>query len=571
MKKTLWLLIAARDNPDVLAVAPTLAWLADNSGAEFEMYLEDQRDGRLFARSGSTVPGGRHFEQFNYLHAAFTVKAILLGDTTLFRSSLALFGAETLASADNARDLYAAIGLPPGTPTVVVPTTPPVPGAPDLRPYFYPEVFFRKAAGLPGGPCPVGDYRASTVSLAERWIDQARGVAFGDPDAIVSMLATLCREKRVAIYGPVQHLAPQDVTANAYAEDCSSAAADASRLAVATGNRVLIGRQTGDGDLFVWSRDGVAIQIMDPNRPAFPVVARVTHRWHNTTDTVFDHEPDDAQLVCWADEGRMLGALLVHSGEMAHNEAMVNLVELCMLTGLKLGIGVHAARYETCPQLWELISVPRPRGGALGLVEPVLHCGGMGVLTENTCPAAALGAHGHEALQRIAAIAGDAWRPRGHLAFMDSDMASFTRTTPAAYAAAASCGLTYTISAAQPGRNRILHQDDAHIVLNQGSRSICTGSPYVRVTGVEDLDEKTPGPSPGWWLGVTDAPVVAFNSYIWRKGSAFMRLVDLLTAGKRVINVTPHVVARYARILQHRGLVPACQHGETGTSKHGEP
>ena len=52
-----------------------------------------------------------------------------------------------------------------------------------------------------------------------------------------------------------------------------------------------------------------------------------------------------------------------------------------------------------------------------------------------------------------------------------------------------------------------------------------------------------------------DAPVIAFNPYIWRKGHTFMKCVDWLTDSD-AINVTPNVVARYARILRQRRLVP---------------
>lgn len=554
MKKVLWLFVAQRTNPEVPAVVSTLAWMAEDAGVEFEMYLEDKRDGRLFAQSGSTVLGGRHFQQFNYLHAAFDVRYILLGTTGLFRSSMAQFMGEVLVEAATAHALYEGLGIRLGEHNVAVPCEPPAEGKPDLRPYYYQEVYFRRAVGMPEGPCPGEDYRTCTVRMAERWVDKAEGVAFGDPYAILSMLTTLCREKRVAVFGECRHLAPSEIVANAYAEECSSAAKDVCRLAEVIGNRVIVGRQTCDGDLFEWSKAGVAIKIMDPNRPAFPVVTRVEQCWHNRTDPVFAHEPSDDTLEAWADEGKTLASLLVHSGEMAHNEAMLNLIELCILTRLKLGIGVHVARYETCPQLWELISVPQANGGALGLVEPVLHSGGLGIMTENTCPPKLLADHCRTALQRIEAIAGKTWRPRGYLTFMDSDMPTFTQILPQAYDAIATCGLEYTVSCALPGRNRILHIIGNHIVLNQGSRSICSGSPYVRVTTAEDLWDKTPGPSPGWWLGVIDAPVVAFNSYIWSKGSRFLEIVNALTQGSW-INVTPRVVARYARILHRRGQI----------------
>lgn len=243
---------------------------------------------------------------------------------------------------------------------------------------------------------------------------------------------------------------------------------------------------------------------------------------------------------------------------MAHNEAMINLIELCSIFGLKLGLGVHAARYQTCPQLWELISVPRENGGALGLIEPVLHCGGLGVLSENTCPPNLLYEHSTQALSQISGIAGPAWLPRGHLCFMDSDMTTFTETRPDVYESLEKSGLEYTVSCALPGRNRILCRTENHIVLNQTNRTICTGSPYVRITSVDDLISKVPFVRPGWMLAVTDAPVIAFNPHIWRDGTAFMRIVDWLIKGD-VINTTPRVIARYARLLERRGLVPGLQ------------
>lgn len=570
-KPVLWLFIAALDDPRVPAVVPTLAWLAEARGARLEQYLEAPRDGRLFARTGSTVLGGHHHQQFNYLHTVFDVRVILLGDTSLFRSSLSVCGGQVLAEAATVTALYQALDLPLTGDLLFLPEA----VTPEQRPYLYQEIFFRRAIGMPESEAaglhaarldlPAGDdIAAFTTVLAERWQAQAQGVAFGDPAIILALLATLCRERRVAVFGPCRHIPPQQVVANAYAEEQSTAAAAAARLAVATGNRVLVGRQTGDGDLFAWSRAGVCIQIADPNRPAFPVVATVPHPWANRTRTVFASEPDDATLADWADAGKRLAALLVHSGEMAHNEGMLNLVELCGATGLKLGIGVHVARFETCPQLWELISVPRASGGALGLVEPVLHSGGMGVLTESGCPPEHLAAHCRKALARIAELCGDAWRPRGYLAFMDSDMATFTQSLPETYDALAGEGLAYTVSSCLPGRNRIIWQQAGHLVLNQSTRAICTGSPYVRVTTLEDLREQTPATSPGWWLGVIDAPVIAFNPYIWRHGSRFMSLVEWLT-GQAVINVTPHVVARYARLLQQRGVLPACGYDCRGT------
>ncbi len=117
-----------------------------------------------------------------------------------------------------------------------------------------------------------------------------------------------------------------------------------------------------------------------------------------TGKTLFDEEPDDATLEKYAEEGKVLGTLMWHSGEMAHNEAMINLFEVVQFSGIKMGMGVHAARYETAPQLWELINIPRSKGGVKGYIEPVLHSGGMGVLAEINCPPDELKKHCTEAL-----------------------------------------------------------------------------------------------------------------------------------------------------------------------------
>lgn len=589
MKKTLWLLIASADSRGIYALAPTLSWLAEEAGIAFEMYLESHRDGHLFAKHGSTVSGGRHFQQFNYLQAAFDVQIIILGESSLFMSSINLFKNTILAQSDTVCGIYEQLALPDNYPVCIVSDENPE-NAVDSAPYMYPAILFSKAVGIPlsearnfprepslaagfssrqeqtlieqypglSTACTVHSeqgYVPLMRSIASEWESSARGVAFGDPDAIRSMLASLCREKRIALYAPVDRLPVEEIQNAAYVEEHSPLCDDVCKMAINAGNRVIVGRQTCDGDLFAWSLDGVCIRIMDPNRPAFPIVDTVHHKWSNQRHTVYDLEPEDATLEEWADEGRLLNTLLVHSGEMAHNEAMINLIELCSITGLKMGIGVHAARYRTCPQLWELISIPQDKGGALGLIEPVLHCGGMGVLAESNCPPDLLQEHAEQALELIAEYSGPAWQPKGHLCFMDSDMTTFSQTRPDIYAALSRAGLDYTVSCALPGRNRIIHATDNHIVLNQSNRTICTGSPYVRINTVNDLASKTPSTCPGWMIAVIDAPVVAFNPHIWQDGSAFMCIVGWLT-GNNTINTTPNVISRYARILRERGLVP---------------
>lgn len=596
MKRKMWLMISNATNPGVAAVAPTLAWMAEAAGADFEMYLEAERNGRLFSKNGSTILGGRHFQQFNYLNALWDVAYILFGETSVFKSSIKAFGRNVLVESDSPGKIYAAVlkkaGLPVPRRALIIPDGDHS-ATGQIAPYLYPEIFFKRELGFNlsavrearmARKCrtlaltaaenaklqksltglgttdelgPKTDIWKLISNRARDFEKRSAGAAFGDPPMILSMLAELCRDRRIAVYAPRRPLTAGRVRDNAYAEDVSGAAPVAARIARIARNPVIVGRQTCDGDIFYWARKGLCIQISDPGRPVFPSIKQASQCWHAGGRGIFDDEPDDRTLNRWADEGKVLASLLVHSGEVAHTEAMLNLVELCQFHDLRIGVGVHAARYETCPQLWELLRVPREQGGALGLVEPVLYSGGMGVLAESVCPKSSLTAFCRCAKKIIEKIAGARFSPRGHLCFMDTDMRTFTKVDTGIYDALGKSGLTYTVANACPGRNRVLYFRRGHIVLNQSSRAICCGSPYVRISSSDDIRFKSFSSSPGWWLGVADAPVDAFTPYIWERGSMFMETVKLLKNPHRFVNVTPHVVARYAAILLRRGIVPA--------------
>jgi hypothetical protein len=548
------------------------------------------------------VLGGHHHQQFNYLHARFDVAYLLLGETALFDSSIAAFEAPILARAKTLVELYRAVLPPiPSAPvSVLIAPAEPVAAKPDpleLAPYFFPEILNRRALAFPpeevkaaaaafartpgvarawtlclndaerqaATRCfpnaetadelrPDDSYASLTCRIAERWKTRAKGVAFGDPPAILSQLAWHCRQRRVAVFGNCVRKKNAEVIASSYAEASSCVAQETARLCEEIGNPVIVGRQTGDGDLFEWSKKGCCIQIIDPNRPAFPIVEEVPHKWTAPARSPADLEPSGEQLREYAKQGKVLVSLLAHSGEVAHNEAMLNFCELACTTGLKMGLAVHAQRYETCPQQWELLAVPREKGGVLGLIEPVLHSGGLGVLAECNCPPDRLREHCRNALARIREIAGEAGTPRGYYAFMDSDLDTLTRQDNALFAAIADAGLDYIVSSVRPGRNRVLWRSGDCVAINQSCRVLHTSSPFVRITTPEDLDVAA-HLSPGWLIGTLDAPVISFQPYIWREGARFMKIVDRVMRGGW-INETPHVVARYARLLQEGGQLP---------------
>ena len=586
-KPILWLVLSEMENAEIPAVLPTIAWMSERAGALVECYLEAPRDGELFGRYGSTVLGGAHHLQFNYLHQVFDVRAILYGSPEVFLSSLRQFNTPILARADTPADLYRqllphAAGPAPAAAVVIPGGLVPIAGqAFELAPYCYPEIFYRQALGftstsdraefgvLPAMACftegetpldaiqPDDTIGSVTLRIARRWKSKARGVVFGDPAAVLSQLPAHCREARIAVFAPVAPHPLGDlrgVKSHPYMEYASAIAGETAELAVEVGNRVIVGRQTGDADIFVWSKYGVCIQIIDPNRPAFQVLTTRPQVWVQPGSSGEELEPTDEELRRYVVEGKRLSTLIIHSGEMAHNEAMLNLCELACWSGLKMGLAVHDARYTSCPQLWELLATSRERGGFRGLIEPVLHASVRGVLAECHCPPELLTEHCRAALAQIEQIAGKAGTPRGYYAFCDTDTETLTDVRPDLFEAVAAAGLEYFISSARPGRNLLLQRPESITVLNQTCRTFCSGSPFVRINGIEGYGYAA-GITPGWFIATLDAPVAAFMPNIWRHGSRYMQLFDAIM-GPENINVTPRTISRYARILNEMGLIP---------------
>jgi hypothetical protein len=99
----------------------------------------------------------------------------------------------------------------------------------------------------------------------------------------------------------------------------------------------------------------------------------------------------------------------------------------------------------------------------------------------------------------------------------------------------------------------MIYEGKSMIAFNQTPRNVCAGSPYVRMSVYEDIFEAEKV-SPGWVIGTLDAPVVAFIPYIWNRGNRFMEIMNWLMHGD-TINVLPHTISRYIRILKQMGFI----------------
>lgn len=120
-------------------------------------------------------------------------------------------------------------------------------------------------------------------------------------------------------------------------------------------------------------------------------------------------------------------------------------------------------------------------------------------------------------------------------------------------------GLTYMFSKAGFGAPpRVLYRDDAFVALNYTVGHWDGWTPFETINGLQDLRAAErrllAGRQPGWLVGTLDACLWAFTGPIWTRGAELRAIGEYLAHGGasgKLINVTPEVVARYARMLSH--------------------
>jgi len=124
-----------------------------------------------------------------------------------------------------------------------------------------------------------------------------------------------------------------------------------------------------------------------------------------------------------------------------------------------------------------------------------------------------------------------------------------------------SAGFSYMWSKAQFGRPRVVHRSGKFVALSLTAGNWDGWSPFYTVSAPGDLgrsERRLLRGGPGWLAGTIDSPLWALSGEILERGSRLYEIAELAAAGGRsgrLVNVTPNVVARYARLLDDRGLL----------------
>lgn len=123
-------------------------------------------------------------------------------------------------------------------------------------------------------------------------------------------------------------------------------------------------------------------------------------------------------------------------------------------------------------------------------------------------------------------------------------------------------GFSYMWTKSRFGTPCVAHRDDDFVALSLTAGRWEGWSPFYTVASTDDLRRAEKrllkAGRPGWLAGTIDSPLWALSGEILEHGRPLLEIARFVAAGGhsgKLVNVMPNVVARYARLLDDRGLL----------------
>lgn len=434
-------------------------------------------------------------------------------------------------------------------------------------------------------------YAEVTAALARRHAAWGRGILLGDPHLVAAQAAKAARLRLLPVHGRPQ-------------VDVIDELDDLVRGA----SEPVYGRQWDDRDFFALARAGRGLQVVDPPPPfdSAAALAALAAPAAAGGAAVAD-EPTDSELEAWAADGRILTTLLFWVGMIREADCYPALVDLLAATRLRAGLIVTVdAITHAPPSALSLLGAPAGRGGVLGQAELLAGSTGFGVAAEAELPDGVLARTLTDARRQFADLLPPSLQPRGWWPLLDTTMqphpvprvgrrgwrpfvyltphrsvvnAIVHRTkayrftderrpydhvrprelAPAVASAVKGAGFDHMWTKASFGAPRIAHTDGEFVALPFTAGNWDGWSPFYTVSSVADLTlaerNLTATSRPGWLVSTVDSPLWLLSGERQRHGSWLHAAAARIVAGGRsgrLVNTTPSVIARYARLLARR-------------------
>lgn len=294
-----------------------------------------------------------------------------------------------------------------------------------------------------------------------------------------------------------------------------------------------------------------------------------------------------AGLLSTAETIELAGPLLPPLTVAQERGGVAGLLEL-LLASTGRGVGAEAllpdgvlagslteARAAAASRLPDALA---PTGWWPLLDAPLVHEGGARFRLEGRRPVAVISPRGQggqadaptdepaEPRRDVRALAGTLVR-RTKLERLFAEQRPYERDRPGALdervpEAVRQAGFDYMWTKTGFGRPRVVRRDGTFVALSLTAGNWDGWSPFYTVASARDLARaerrlrRTGGP--GWLVGTVDSPLWLLSGELLEHGGRIHSLARLAAGGGRsgeLLNVTPRVIARYARLLDDRGLL----------------
>jgi len=421
--KLLFLVTDSRCAERTTATA-TLAWLAAEAGCEFDAYVEQEAQGRPDG-SVISVPftGNWHAEQFYFVASFFdlTFCSISTAPEVQYRREAMAMGARAFPArgpeeiADLYLELFGHLGQALPRTMVVLPSGPDQATGLWVEPFCYPDVYYSRALGVSAAApddqlrklreagvqtahllyCdeatserlsklgfrvevvdslrPGDTHGSVTCRIADRWLDRAKGIGFGNQRVALKMMPLSLRHDYITLYegGDWVGFAPK---VGAYAEK--------------VGNKLIWGQQTveprpTDNVITEFSKYDCAMSL-GPTivGPTIQEKIRLPLDWLEQAKAPWEEEYSDDFLEEKARAGAVPVCYLNYAADLGHLTTFPRLFDLMAAWYGRCGLAFPSTWYDFAGETLQQMYIPERLGGVFPRVEPLLSSTGTGVGTE---------------------------------------------------------------------------------------------------------------------------------------------------------------------------------------------
>jgi hypothetical protein len=393
------------------------------------------------------------------------------------------------------------------------------------------------------------NYTTITSRIAERWLDNANGMAMGNDPVTLRWSPKYLRE-RILTIGAVNFM--------------DTAIDTLGRFTDKIGNKLVWGSQIYN-DLIISdaSKHDIVLSLVHDVEVGITIKnkVRLPSLWLRKSPAPWDQEYSKDHLKSRIEMGHIPVCFMHYASDLGHLPVLERLLDLHSIDDFRSGIAFPSSWWEYAEEQLEQLYISSEMGGVFPACEPLVSSAGIGVATEAAgylSPEAYL-KNLRKAKEFIKMRAGERHIPIGHYSYQDACPYYKHNTAEPQFDVLVKAGFDYAISYKNEGNPpEIIYKDGQFIALNQQS----THWSFDPLTDLRSWENKLiQSKRRGWIIIGLDAPfwgMVPCYFGIASKGLSLKDLQEAMSYAKsgghsgKLFPAKPHEVARYARLLYEK-------------------